>query len=1295
MTTSKALADRLAGGSAAERRRVLSGLVHESVLAVLREVRPDAPAAVDADRALRETGFDSLAMVALHARLSAETGLALPVTVAFDHPTPAALAAHLGALLAGETGAETAVAAAPRGEDEPIAIVGIGCRYPGGVRSAADLWRLVAEGGHALTGFPADRGWDLDGLFADGPDTRAGSYVRVGGFLPDAAEFDADFFGIGPREAAAMDPQQRLVLQITWEALERAGIDPAALRGTPAGVFLGSEPQEYGPRLFEAADGLDGYLLTGTAPSAVAGRVAYTFGLAGPAITVDTACSGSLVALHLAVQALRRAECSLALAGGVAVMGGPGTFTAFSRQRGLAPDGRCKAFAAAADGTGFAEGAGVLVLRRLSDAVHDGQRVLAVVRGSAVNSDGASNGFTAPSGLAQRQVIGQALADAGLRPSDVDAVEAHGTGTALGDPVEASALLATYGQDRAEPLRLGSVKSNLGHTQAAAGAAGVIKMVMAIRRGVLPATLHVDTPTPHVDWSAGSVELLTEARPWPETGRPRRAGVSSFGISGTNAHVVIEQAPPPEPEPVAETPPPAIPLPLSARGEQALRAHARQLAAALPGQSLVDVSGTLAARASLPHRAVLVAPDGEEAVRALNALAEGETPSGAVVGTVAPGGVGYLFTGQGSQRLDMGRELYHGYPVFAAALDETIDYLDLQLERSLRDVLYGSEPEALDETAYAQCALFAVEVALFRLLESWGVTPEIVAGHSAGELAAAHVAGLWSLEDACLVAAARARLMQELPRGGAMIAVQAREDEVRPLLTGGVSIAAVNARDAVVLSGAEEEVAALAGLLADGGHRTSRLRVSHAFHSALMEPMLAEYRRVLQVVDYHVPRTTIVSTVTGDVIGAAGLSTPDHWLRNVRDTVRFADAVRVMAGTGVRTVLELGPDAVLAAMTEGVTAVPVLRRDRSEAVTVLTAVATAYTRGAEVGWRAIVPAARPVDLPTYPFQGKRFWLPPGGGATDAARFGQARSAHPLLSAVVSRADGDGMLLTGRVSPATHGWLAEHAIAGSIMLPATAFVDMALYTASRAGCAGVGELTLRTPLVLPESGGVALQAVVSRPDESGDRSVRFYARREHDEDAAWTWHGEATLTATAPAAGRELVEWPPPGARAVPIETLYDDLSAEGYVYGPLFRGLQAVWQRGDEVFAEVALPGPAGGFGLHPALLDAVLHATDFAAAEARADGEIRLPFAWSGVTVHAAGATAVRARITTAAEGGGVAIDLAEASGGPRAGRGGVRGVERGRHRHPGRRRGGGVAGGAAPHPPPPPPPPPQKTKT
>ena len=1220
-------AGRLMELPVSERDRFLLDLVSGHVVAALRVVRPDAPAQVGPDQLFRELGFDSLAAVDLHTRLAADTGLPLSVTLAFDHPTPGQIAGHLRDLVIGTVEPEQVIA--PVGADEPIAIVGIGCRYPGGIASPEDFWRLVANEVHTSSRFPDDRGWNLDALYDPDPDKPGTSYVRTGGFVDGAGEFDAGFFGIAPREASAMDPQQRLVLETGWEALERAAIDPAALRGSMTGVFIGAEAQEYGPRLHEAPDGLDGYLLTGNAPSVISGRVAYAFGFRGPTLTVDTACSGSLVALHLAVRALRGGECSLALAGGVCVLGSPGTFTAFSRQRGLAEDGRCKAFAAAADGTGFAEGAGVFVLERLGDAVRNGHTVLAVVRGTAINSDGASNGLTAPNGPAQQRVIRAALADAGLTGDQVDVVEAHGTGTRLGDPIEAQAILATYGQNRSAPLWLGSVKSNIGHAQAAAGAAGVIKMVLAMHHGLVPRTLHVDAPTPHVDWTAGKVELLTESRPW-DADRPRRAGISSFGVSGTNAHVVLEEPPASDVETAAEDlASPLVPMVLSAKTEEALRAQALQLSSV--DSSLVDLGYSLATtRSGLPERAVVLAESPGQARSALTAF-------DVLRDTAAPGRVAFLFTGQGAQRLGMGRELAERYPVFAEALEDAIGHLDLQLDRSLWDVLFGDDPDELDQTAYTQCALFAVEVALARLLESWGVRPDVVLGHSVGEFAAVHVAGVWSLEDACAIVAARGRLMQALPTGGAMFAIQAAEDEVVPLLGDRVSVAAVNGPRSVVVSGPEEDVARIAAEFP----RAKRLPVSHAFHSALMEPMLAEFGRVLGVVEFHDPGIPVVSNVTGRV--ADELCSPEYWIRHVRAAVRFADGARTVAGLGVRTCVEIGPDAVLTAMArevlpDDVAVVPALRRGHGEERALLTAVATAYTRGAHVDWEAFFAGrgGRRIDLPTYPFQRRHFWLlPPRAG--DPAVLGQQAADHPILGAEVAVAPTGALLLTGRVGLGTHPWLAGHVIAGAVMLPGTAFVDLALHAAGRAGCARVAELILEAPLVL-SAAGVAVQVGLG-PDEHGRRTVEIFSRP--DADTPWTRHAAGSLDTEAtgpPAAG-----WQP--GEPIELGEFYAGLAGEGYEYGPLFQGLRAAW-RGEDVHAEAAVP-EHGGFGLHPALLDAVLHATDFAAGEAREPGEVRLPFSWSGVVLHQPGVTAVRARISSP-PGGGVALELVDLSGAP-----------------------------------------------
>ncbi|MFB7500725.1 type I polyketide synthase [Streptomyces sp. NPDC056161] len=1282
-------AARLTAEPAARRGRVLAELVGAQVAAVLGH---DDPTAVATDRAFKDLGFDSLTAVELRNRLGAASGLTLPATLVFDFPTVDELSAWLlprlvesRAVPAAAGGRASAGALDPA---EPIAVVGMSCHFPGGADTPEEFWTLLAEGRDAIGPFPDDRDWDLEALYDPDPGASGKVYTREGGFLYGAADFDPEFFGMSPREALATDPQQRLLLQTSWEAVERAGIDPTTLRGTSTGVFAGVMYEDYASRLTPVPADYEGYLGTGSAGSVASGRIAYALGLEGPVMSINTACSSSLVAMHLAAQALRAGECELALAGGATVMATPVVFIEFSRQRGLAPDGRCKSFGTGADGAAWSEGAGMLVLERLSDARRNGHTVLGLLRGSAVNSDGASNGLTAPNGPSQQRVLRAALAASGLAASDVDAVEAHGTGTSLGDPIEAQALLAVYGAERdgAPPLRLGSVKSNIGHTQAAAGVAGVIKTLLALRHGELPRTLHADQPTEHVDWTSGGVELLSEAATWPGGGeRVRRAGVSSFGISGTNVHVILEEAPEELMEVVAgealpvaspspteaeaateavEVPAPPVPWLLSGRTESALRAQGerlREYLAANPDTPSPDIARTLAVgRTAFEHRAAVL---GADPARALADLARGRESDDVLHGRAVPGRLAMLFSGQGSQRADMGAGL-RGHAVFASTLDETLAaFADAGCDVASAVWGPGHTPELADRTEFAQPALFALGWALFRLFESWGVSPDLVGGHSVGELVAAAAAGVLSVEDAVRVVAARGRLMQALPSGGVMVAVQAPEDEVLPFLTGRldrVGVAAVNSPGSVVLSGVEADVLAVAELLGEQGRKTRRLRTSHAFHSPLMEPMLEEFEAVVCAVRWAEPRLPVVSNLTGRIAAPGELTDPAYWVRHVREAVRFGDGVGALREHGVTTFLELGPDAVLTPMIREVApeaiAVSALRREHTDAEITIRALSRLHTAGVRVDWSACLPPARPADLPTYPFRSERYWLPtPEAGGGSGA--GQQSTGHAVLGAAVPLAEGGGLVLTGALSTRTHPWLADHLVFDTPLVPGAALAEFAAEAGRQVGLPDVRDLVLLAPMALPDRGSLSVQVVVGAEDPDGSRTVVVYSRPGNGGDETeWTRHASGSVTAGGAGAGGPDpalggAAWPPPGATAVPVAELYQDIADRGIEYGPAFHGVRAAWRVGDSVLAEIALPDDAEvtGFALHPALLDAALQPLALLVRAGAGDDGVPLPFSWSGVRIQGRGGRSARVRVT-ASGGDTCRIVLAAADGAPLA---------------------------------------------
>ncbi|MGW1464247.1 type I polyketide synthase, partial [Streptomyces sp. NPDC002308] len=1169
---------------------------------------------------------------------------------------------------------------AEEGGQEPVAIVGMGCHFPGGIDSPEDLWRLVLEGGDVVGDFPENRGWDISALFDADPDRPGTSSTRRGAFLASPGDFDTDFFGISPREALATDPQHRLLLETAWETFERAGIRPDTLRGSSTGVFVGSNGNDYAPPVGAVPEDLEGYIVVGNAASVASGRISYTFGFEGPAVTVDTACSSSSVALHLAVRSLRSGECDLALAGGVTVMTTPSTFVEFSRQHGLAADGRCKAFAGAADGTGWSEGAGLLLVERLSDARRLGHRVLAVIRGTAANQDGASHGLTAPNGPAQQRVIRQALADARLTAGQVDAVEAHGTGTTLGDPIEAQALLATYGQEHTEeaPLWLGSVKSNIAHTQAAAGVAGVIKMVQAMRHGVLPKTLHLDEPSPHVDWASGAVSLLDDHRPWPETGEPRRAGVSAFGMSGTNTHIILEQAPEPEPEAEPEPGrapgtgrPAAVPLVLSARTPAALAARAAELAAYLrTGPDTAVVARELdAGRTAFEERAVVVGAGDEELLAGLDALASGESAPGLVRGTA--GGerrTVFVFPGQGSQWTGMARELLDTSTVFAAGIEACARALEPWTDWSLTDVLREVEgAPGHDRVDVVQPALWAVMVSLAELWKSYGVRPDAVIGHSQGEIAAAYVAGALSLEDAARVVALRSRAIGALSGGGGMVSVALPRPEAEAAIApwgGRVSVATVNGPSAVVVAG---EPAALDEFIAAAerdGVRTRRVPVDYASHSAHVETVREELLTALAPVAPRAATVPLLSTVTGDWLDTTTMDA-EYWYTNLRRTVLFEPATRKLLAEGHDLFIETSPHPVLtsavqetaeAADTDAVVTGS-LRRGEGGTARFLTSLAEAQVHGAAVDWSPVLAGPRPnlSGLPTYPFQRQRFWLESTTAqAADAPGLGLRAAGHPLLGASLRPAEGDGLLLTGRLSLRTHPWLADHTVLDRVLVPGTALVELAVRAADEAGCDTVDELVIEAPLVLPADDARQIQVAVAAPGQDGRRALTVHSRQEDAADGeGWTRHATGHLSRTsrpAPTQGAQGT-WPPPGATALPLDGLYDRLAESGVAYGPRFQGLRAAWRLGEEIYAEVALDGEvgptAGEFGLHPALLDASFHAAALVTPSQAGPDEVLLPFAWNGVRLHASGATALRVRLAPAADGR-LSLDATDPAGTP-----------------------------------------------
>ncbi|MEU7489690.1 SDR family NAD(P)-dependent oxidoreductase, partial [Streptomyces sp. NPDC042319] len=1251
----------------AERHKTLMDLVVSHVAVVLGA---GSTAAVEPGRAFRDIGFTSMTAVELRNRLKEATGLTLPASLVFDHPNPRALADHLRTELLGEeeVPAESVRAATPH-SDEPIAIVGMACRFPGGVTTPEELWDLLSEGRDAITDLPDNRGWDLAELYA--PDGIGRSYVRGGGFLHDAGDFDAAFFGISPREALATDPQQRLVLELAWESFERAGLRPTEQRGTRTGVFMGTNGQHYMPLLQRGTETFDGHLGTGNSASVMSGRISYVLGLEGPAVTVDTACSSSLVALHLAAQALRNGECDLALAGGATVMSSPDPLVEFSGQRAVSPDGRCKAFGDSADGFGPAEGAGVLLVERLSDAERNGHRILAVVRGSAVNQDGASNGLTAPNGPSQQRVIRRALENAGLNPGDVDAVEAHGTGTRLGDPIEAQALIATYGKDRPteQPLWLGSLKSNIGHTQAAAGVGGIIKMVLAMQHGELPRTLHAERPSTEIDWSAGTVALLNEPMAWPELDRPRRTAVSSFGLSGTNAHVVLEQAPHgsiERPAPDRELTP--VPVILSGRDATALRDQAHRLIDHIDDTTrLLDLGySTATSRSVFEHRAVVLAEDHASLRTGLEAVAAGQAPLTGV--TAGDPRTVFVFPGQGTQWAGMAAQLLDESPVFAATMARCEALLGEHLDWKLTDLIRQTDDApSLEREDVVQPACFAVMISLAEAWKSLGITPDAVIGHSQGEIAAAVVCGALTLEDGARIIALRARLIErELAGHSGMVSLALPLTEVEqrmPAWGDRLSIAVTAGPTSTVVAGPLDQIDTVLSTCEAEGIHARRVPISYASHTAYTEPIRDELLHTLDGIRPQHAAIPFYSTVEAAPIDTTTLDAT-YWYQNLRQPVRLHETVQRLQTDGHTLFIETSAHPVLTpVLPEGITAVASLRRNDGTLHRFLTNAAEAFTHGAPVHWPALFDGtgARPTDLPTYPFQRQHYWHKPRMVRGDVTSFGMSAADHPLLDGGVELPDGDGYLYTARLGAEAQPWLRDHTLLGTPLMPGAAFADLVLWAGRQTGCELVEELTLAAPLLLPDNGAVRLRLVVGAADGEGRRTVTVHSRPETGQEQAaepgqadsWTQHVQA-LVVPADDVKPGSLAWPgaseSDGTAFSPAD-FYASFAERGYTYGPLFQGVEAGHGDGTAAYSEVAVPAGAtevgtDRFSIHPALLDAAVQTMNLGSFFPR-DGQVRMPFTLRGIRLYATGAERLRVRVTVAGEDA-VRIECADVDGRP-----------------------------------------------
>ncbi len=1098
---------------------------------------------------------------------------------------------------------------------EPIAVVGMGCRLPGGVDTPDKYWQLLCDGTDAMREVPPER-WDLDEYYDPDPEAPGKVYAREGGWVDNIDLFDPQFFRISPREAQTLDPQQRLLLEVSWEALEDAGEAPDSLRGSNTGFYVGLSWHDYERNAYGMDPRkLDAYSAMGNTQSIAVGRLAFVLGAQGPTSLMDTACSASLVAVHTACQTLRSGEADMILAGGVNLMISPLSTIFCCKVKALSPDSRCKTFDAAADGYGRGEGCGMIVLKRLSDAVRDGNHIRAVIRGTAINHDGPSSGLTVPNRGAQVDVIKRALRNGDIDPLDVGYVEAHGTGTALGDPIEVGALGDALGKGRSadRPLRLGSAKTNFGHLEAAAGIAGLMKAILAVEHARIPPHLHFNQPSPHIDWQAYPVEVPTTNTEWLPG--PRIAGVSSFGFSGTNAHMLVGEAP--EPPADESTTREQHVLTLRARDESALRDMARDFAAhlATTTDAFPDICYTAnSGRAQFNHRLALVADTASAATAGLNAFVEGQRTPGVVTGQAParPHKLAFLFTGQGAQWRGMGRELYNTQPVFRESFDRCAAALADELEIPLTELVFGSygeDDDPLNQTGNTQPALFALEWSLAQLWLSWGVKPSLLIGHSVGELVAACVAGVFSLEDGLKLVAARGRLMQSLPAGGAMVAVTAAEEEVARAVAdagGAIAVAAVNGPRAIVVSGAAADVERALAPLKSAGVDTRPLVVSHAFHSPLMDPILQEFEAVARGITYQAPQLSVISNLTGGVAGEA-LCDPAYWRKHIREAVRFADGMQALRDAGASAFLEVGPHPVLCGMgqqcldDEGLVWASSLRRDESAETACLTGAAQLFAHGVGVDWVAFDGAAarKRVRLPSYPFQRRSYWVDADGyGAAHTLAGGATRSRldHPLLgtrlaSAALSKGQ---VLIESQLEREQPGWLADHIVFDRCVPPATAWMELVLASGRHSQHLtkpALQDVTVQQPLALPEQGATTVQCVLN-PVGGGQYDFSLYSLAAVGGE--WLLHASGRLVEDREGSDGESVAAETGSATAVADqsgEAAYTALRGQGLALGPSFQTILSVTRDGQEAWAEVALPetlvSEGEGMQIHPALLDA------------------------------------------------------------------------------------------------------------